>query len=87
MNLLELSIVTPRRVAFEGRATSVVVPGAEGDFEVLWNHVPLVSGLRRGRIVAAVEDTTRVFQVTGGFVEVTPDRVRVFVREADLTPP
>ncbi|MEW5865557.1 MAG: ATP synthase F1 subunit epsilon [Bacillota bacterium] len=87
MNTLELRIVTPREVILEARATSVIVPGSEGDFEVLWNHTPLVSALRPGRVVAVVDGVAKDIGVTGGFVEVTPGRVQVLAGKEGLTPP
>lgn len=87
MNTIDLRVVTPQKVLLEARATSVIVPGGEGDFEVLWNHAPLVSALRPGRVVAVVGGVARDIEVTGGFVEVTPDKVRVLATDGHLTPP
>lgn len=77
----------PQKVLLEVRARSVILPGSEGDFEVLWNHIPLVSALRPGRIVATVDGESRTIEIAGGFVEVTPGRVRVLAGNPRLTPP
>lgn len=87
MTTIDLRIVTPQRVLLEARATSIIVPGSEGDFEVLRNHTPLVSALRPGRIVAVVGGVARDIEVTGGFVEVTRDRVQILAGTEGLTPP
>ena len=41
--ILELEIVTPRRVVFKGEVTSFSAPGVVGGFQVLYNHAPLLS--------------------------------------------
>jgi len=48
---LHVVISSPDRVVFDGTATSVVFPGAQGTFEVLPLHRPLVSRLLTGVIV------------------------------------
>ena len=46
----DLSIFLPNRILFEGRVTSLVVPGAAGYFGILSDHAPFVSTLIPGRI-------------------------------------
>lgn len=45
-----LEIVTPEAVIFSSEATSVAVPGINGEFQMLSNHAPVVSLLISGRI-------------------------------------
>jgi len=81
-----LRVLTRQKTVLEARATSVFIPGFEGDFQVLGNHAPVVSALRPGRIVATCNGEQKDVEVTGGFVVVMPDRVDVLVDLADLTP-
>jgi len=64
-------LVSPDKVLFSGPAQAVVVPGYEGDFQVLADHEPLLTSVRPG--VVAIDDASgghrRVF-VRGGFAEV-----------------
>jgi F-type H+-transporting ATPase subunit epsilon len=73
MATFPFELVSPDKVLFSGPAQSVVVPGNEGDFQVLTDHEPLVTSVRPG--VVAIEDASgrrsRVF-VRGGFAEVNP---------------
>ena len=66
-------LVAPDRVLFSGPAQAVVVPGYEGDFQVLADHAPTMAAIRPG--VIAIDDANgkhmRVF-VRGGFVDVHP---------------
>ncbi|OSY88717.1 ATP synthase subunit delta [Tenacibaculum holothuriorum] len=45
-----LEIVTPEAVLFSSEVDSVVVPGINGDFQMLNNHAPVVSILNEGTI-------------------------------------
>lgn len=47
---MNLKIITPEAVLYNGLADAVIVPGVEGEFEVLNNHAPIVSLLTEGTI-------------------------------------
>ncbi len=40
---LELKIVSPEKVEYEGKVDRVIVPGTVGLFEILENHAPVLS--------------------------------------------
>ena len=43
-----LEIVSPEATLFSSEVDSVVVPGVNGEFEMLNNHAPIVSLLKEG---------------------------------------
>ncbi|RLD27245.1 MAG: hypothetical protein DRI75_09990 [Bacteroidetes bacterium] len=45
-----IEIVTPEATLFNGEVTSVAVPGVNGEFEMLNNHAPIVSILKKGHV-------------------------------------
>ncbi|HLV39553.1 hypothetical protein [Xanthomarina sp.] len=45
-----LEIVSPEATLFSNEVDSVVVPGVEGEFEMLKNHAPIVSLLKEGTV-------------------------------------
>ena len=45
-----LEIVSPEKTLFTGDVSSVHVPGTEGSFQILNNHAPIVSTLKKGSI-------------------------------------
>ena len=45
-----LEIITPEATLFSGEVTSVAVPGVSGEFEMLNNHAPIVSLLKKGYV-------------------------------------
>ncbi|MBU2940916.1 F0F1 ATP synthase subunit epsilon [Lacinutrix sp. C3R15] len=45
-----LEIVSPEATLFSGEITSVIVPGINGEFEILKDHAPIVSLLKEGNV-------------------------------------
>jgi F-type H+-transporting ATPase subunit epsilon len=43
-----LEIVSPESKLFSGEITAVSVPGVDGNFQILNNHAPIVSLLKKG---------------------------------------
>ena len=43
--MLQLKIVSPEKIEFDGTVESVLVPGAMGQFEILTDHAPIISTL------------------------------------------
>ncbi|MHB1566171.1 MAG: F0F1 ATP synthase subunit epsilon [Acidiferrobacter sp.] len=89
MATLAIDIVSAEQALYSGRATLVVVPLAEGEAGILPGHSPLFGKLRGGALRVTDEGgVEHGFYVSGGFVEVQPDRVTVLadsgVRAADL---
>ena len=77
--MLKLKIVTPERVEFDGQVERVVVPGTQGQFEILTNHAPIISTLQKGIIVY---DSNQL-RILGGFVEVQKNEVSLCVEKAE----
>lgn len=79
----KFELVSPERLLVAEEAQSVVVPGAEGDFQVLPKHAPLLSTLRPGLldVVLAGGQDRRIF-VRGGFADVGPESLTVLAETA-----
>jgi F-type H+-transporting ATPase subunit epsilon len=78
-----LSIVTPAASVVETEADLLVAPGQEGEFGVLPGHEPYLIPLAAGVVRYQSGGTTHRVAVTGGFAEVTQDRVTVLARTAE----
>lgn len=75
---LQLRVITPAKLVFEGEAEEIVAPGEMGEFGVLPGHVPFVSTLCPGRLRFRVEGSGEsVFIIHGGLVDVKDDTVSV----------
>jgi len=49
--VIEVSVLNQAQIIFNGVAKSVILPGDDGEFEVLPFHWPIVSILRKGEII------------------------------------
>lgn len=74
---MNLEILTPEKKIFEGEVSAATFPGADGSFQVLNNHAPLVSLLKDGAIEYRTKDKTERVSITGGVVEVLSNQVIV----------
>jgi F-type H+-transporting ATPase subunit epsilon len=79
---LHFSLVAPEREVFAGEVDRVDAPGIEGDFGVLAGHAPFMTALREGRVTVVNGSTTRVFDVQGGFADVTPAGLTILAEHA-----
>ncbi len=67
---LKLKIVTPERLVLEEMVDQVTLPTTEGEITILPDHVPLITGLAAGDVVARTEGDDVPMAVVGGFIEV-----------------
>ena len=72
---MHLEILTPEKKFFEGSVTIVTFPGADGSFQVLDNHAPLISLLKEGVVEFKSKEATQKLTITGGVVEVLKNNV------------
>ena len=82
---VEFELVSPERLVKSQAVGMVVIPCAEGDIGVLPGHTPLIGTVRPG--VVDIHDDNKATEsifVSGGFVEVTPDRCTLLAEEAIL---
>lgn len=47
---MNIKILTPEYVVFEGEVNSVLVPGKAGEFHIMKNHAAIVSSLVTGKV-------------------------------------
>lgn len=81
---IRLEILTIERKLFDEVVDMVVVPGIEGVFGILPNHVPLLTALSYGELqVKRHNEADHFFAVGGGFIEVRPDHVTVMADSAE----
>jgi F-type H+-transporting ATPase subunit epsilon len=74
---ISLEVLTPEKVALRETVDEVVVPGLGGELGILPEHTPLISQLQTGVLTYRQGTEKKVMHVSGGFVEVLPDRVAV----------
>lgn len=83
-NKILLEVVTPDRKVVTTEADVVVCPGVEGQFGVLYGHVPFLSALDIGEMYYRDGAKTEYLAVSGGFAEVTGTKVTIVAEAAEL---
>ena len=80
---ISFDLVSPEQLVFNDKAGMIIVPGKEGDMGVLPGHSKLLSSLRPGRVMVYGEDKQLLqsFFVSGGFVEINPEKCIVLAEE------
>jgi F-type H+-transporting ATPase subunit epsilon len=76
-NTLKLEIVTPEAKIFSDDVDMVTLTGVEGEMGIYPHHVPLMTQLVAGEIIARKGQDTIFLAVGDGFVQVTGDRVAI----------
>ena len=76
---MKLSIISPDNVIYTGDNVHLVqLPGIDGSFEIMSNHAPLISVLKKGKIkVVNKGETPLLFDVNGGVIEVLNNKVLI----------
>lgn len=77
MATLKLEIVTPESKVYSEDVDMVTLPGVEGEMGIFPMHVPLMTQLVSGEIVARKGGQDYFLAVGDGFVEVTGERVSI----------
>ena len=79
---LHFSLVAPERQLFSADVDQVDAPGLEGDFGVLYGHAPFMTALKAGSVTVYDGSSTRVFNIEGGFADVTPQGLTILAEHA-----
>lgn len=81
---IQVEIVTPRRELFSGEVQMITLPGIDGQMGIMGQHAPLLTTLDIGEIILHKPGEEEDYiAVTGGVVEVRPDKVIVLARSAE----
>ena len=77
MATFKLEIVTPEKMVFSGEVSAVLAWGVEGQLGILPHHAPLMTMLQPGDLVIKKGTEEDTLTISGGFLEVRPDKVIV----------
>jgi F-type H+-transporting ATPase subunit epsilon len=79
--MLTVSVISPEAVLFEGTTDTVVAPAFDGEVGILTGHAPMMTLLGAGELRVGTGSGQR-FTVSGGFLQVVDDTVRVVTEHA-----
>ena len=83
MSTIKLDVVTAEKTVFSDDVEIVVAPGVQGQLGILPHHAPLMTILQPGELRARKGGEELRLCITGGFLEVRPDRVIVLADAAE----
>ena len=84
MPTLRFEVITGERIVYQDdNVDMVVAPGIEGELGILPRHAPLVTMLQPGELRVRKGGNEVAMVVTGGFMEVTGDRVLILADAAE----
>ncbi|EKE45691.1 ATP synthase F1, epsilon subunit [Oceaniovalibus guishaninsula JLT2003] len=78
---MQFNLVSPERNVASYQATSVQIPGAEGDMTAMADHAPTITTLRPGILRVEGPEGVREYVVTGGFAEIGEHGVSVLAEQ------
>lgn len=80
---IDLQIITPEKIAYQGEADAVSVPTQQGEITILPKHMSLVSTMKHGALVIKNEGKETVMAVYKGFVEIRKNQVLIMTDIAE----
>ena len=83
MAKLQLDIVTAERLVASEEVDVLVAPGVDGELAILPHHAPLLTVLKPGEIRVLNDGEESDIVVSGGFMEVMPDKVTILADTAE----
>ena len=78
-----LDIVTAEQAVYSEEVEMVIAPGVEGQLGILPHHIPLMTTLQAGELRIKKGGEEISLAISGGFLEVRPDRVVVLADAAE----
>lgn len=84
MAQIQLEVVTPSGAVVSEEVDIVTAPGVGGEFGVLANHAPFLSTIKTGTLSYKKDRVSKYLMVTGGFTEVSNNKVTFLVESAEF---
>lgn len=80
---IQLEVITPDRLALRETVDEVTIPAVGGEMGILPDHTPLISQMQTGVLSYRTGTEKKQLHVSGGFVEVLPDKVSILTDVAE----
>lgn len=74
---LDFKIITPEKIVFKEEVDEIVVPTRSGEIAILPNHVNLLTQISPGELIVKMGSTTQSIAITGGFMEVSDNKINI----------
>ncbi len=83
MKTVLVNVVTPDGPVYDADVEMVSVKAQSGELGILPGHIPMVAPLQIGAVRLKKGSSTELVAVTGGFIEVRPDKVTILAQAAE----
>ncbi len=83
MSVINLKIITPERIVFEGEIDQATLPVSDGEVTILPKHRSYIASLKIGEIMIKKGSEENSIAVAGGFLEFADDKLVVLADEAE----
>ncbi|WP_125010940.1 F0F1 ATP synthase subunit epsilon [Parageobacillus thermoglucosidasius] len=83
MKTIKVSVVTPDGPVYEADVEMVSTKAKSGELGILPGHIPLVAPLEISAVRLKQGGKTEYIAVSGGFLEVRPDKVTILAQAAE----
>jgi len=83
MAKLRVEVVTAEGRTLSEDADFVLAPGIGGEVGILPRHIPMLTPLRTGEVLVRNDGKEQFLSVSGGFLEVLPDKVTILADAAE----
>lgn len=80
--MLNVSVISPEAILYQGTTDSVVAPAFDGEVGILTGHAPMMTLLGKGTLRIGGSD--RRYAIEGGFLQVVENQVRVVTERAQV---
>lgn len=84
MAKIKLEIISPNKVVYSADIDMLIVRSIAGDLGIMPKHAPLLAGLVPHAMRAIIDGTENLIAVSGGFIQVQPDKIIVLASAAEL---
>ena len=81
---MHVTVISPERTVFDGPADAVNAPAYDGEVGILPHHAPFLTLLGNGVLVVRAAGAVSRFRLSGGFLQVVGDAVRVVADQTEV---
>lgn len=81
-NTMQLEIITPEKITYDGEINELNVTTATGVITILPHHVNLLTKVLPGEVTVKVNGKNQYLAITGGFLEVKNNKISILADHA-----
>lgn len=77
--MIEISVKSPDRSYYEGTSKAITLPGADGQFQILVGHAPILAQLKKGDIIIETDEGRKSIKINEGMLDFKDNHATVLV--------